>query len=175
MHTFLSWSDNSISPKKRFATARSASSGQAFSKKRNFKTDNNEYSQFTWNQSIVQQLTIAGNFLILFLKLSPMGLIVKTTCNCSLTICTKKLNNATGLPSVCIDLSRCLSNCRIFSHNSAFSSPVNKFGTSPEFNKLLISSRNDSSLIWVSQNRKTPCWSEELAFRKMTLTSSRHS
>lgn len=124
---------------------------------------------------MVQQLTIAGNFLILFLKLSPMGLIVKTTCSCSLTICTKKLNNATGLPSVCIDLSLCRSNCRIFSHNSAFSSFVNKFGTSPEFSKLLMSSRNDSSLICVSQNRNTPCWSVELAFLNITLTSSRHS
>lgn len=62
-----------------------------------FKND----SLLTWNQSIVQQLIIAGNFLILFLKLSPIGLIARIICNWSLTICTKKLNKATGLPSVC--------------------------------------------------------------------------
>lgn len=32
----------------------------------------------TWNQSIVQQLTREGNFLSLFLKASPIGLIAKT-------------------------------------------------------------------------------------------------
>ncbi len=48
-----------------------------------------------------------------------------------------------------------LSSIRILSQISAFSSAGNRFGTSPLFNKLLISSKNDSSLICVSQNRKT--------------------
>lgn len=107
--------------------------------------------EFTWNQSMVQQLTIAGNFLIRFLKPSPIGLIAKTTCNCSRRICTKKLNKATGLPSVWTDLSRCLSICLIFSQSSTLSSIPNRFGTSPEFNKLLRSSRNDSSFIYLLQ------------------------
>ena len=40
------------------------------------------------NQFIVQQLTSAGNFLLLILKESPTGLIAKTTCSLYLTLST---------------------------------------------------------------------------------------
>lgn len=43
------------------------------------------------------------------------------------------------------DLSLWRSNTLIFSQISAFSSDGNIFGTSPEFSKLLMSSRKDSS------------------------------
>lgn len=36
-------------------------------------------AQLTWNQSMVQQLMREGNFLSLFLKASPMGLMASMT------------------------------------------------------------------------------------------------
>ena len=62
----------------------------------------------TWNQSMVQQLTSDGNFLSLFLKASPIGLMARTMCSWSRTRDTNRLNKATIDPSVCLDLSRCL-------------------------------------------------------------------
>lgn len=129
-HPSLSSSVRSMSAKNLVATATNASSGQ-FS-----------------NQSIVQQLTRDGNFLKRILKLSPIGDMARTMCNCILALSTKRLNNATGLPSVCKLLSFCLSIPRIFSQISAFSSLGYRLGTSPEFSRLLTSSRNDSSLIY---------------------------
>lgn len=41
-----------------------------------------------------------------------------------------------------------LSSCLIFSQISCFSSRGNKLGTSPAFNKLFISSKKDSCLIY---------------------------
>ena len=101
----------------------------------------------TWNQSMVQQLTNDGNFLSLFLKASPIGLIASTICSWSRTLCIKKLNRATNEPSVCLDFSLCLSSCLIFSQISAFSSVGYRLGTSPALSKLLMSSKNDSCLI----------------------------
>ena len=57
---------------------------------------------------MVQQLTREGNIRTRFLNASPMGLIASTTWSCSLTLSTKKLNRASGVPSVCLDFSRCL-------------------------------------------------------------------
>ena len=57
---------------------------------------------------MVQQLASEGNILTLFLKASPMGLMASTMCSCSLTRSTKKLNRDRGVPSVCLDFSRCL-------------------------------------------------------------------
>ena len=62
----------------------------------------------TWNQSMVQQLTNDGNFLILVLKASPIGLMARTTCSCSLTRSMNMLKRARGVPSVCFDFSRVL-------------------------------------------------------------------
>ena len=105
----------------------------------------------------------------LFLKASPMGLMASTTWSCSLTRSTKKLNRASGVPSVCFDFSRCLwyhafilntclsgstylSICLILLHISFFSSMGNMLGTSPVLSRLPMSSRKFSSLIWVSGN-----------------------
>lgn len=54
----------------------------------------------------------------------------------------------------CNDLSRCLSSCPIFSHKSSFSSAVKMLGTSPEFSKLFMSSKNDSSFICQGVNKQ---------------------
>ena len=50
----------------------------------------------TWNQSMVQQLMSEGNFLSLFLKASPMGLMARMTWRLSLQRLTKRLNRASG-------------------------------------------------------------------------------
>lgn len=62
----------------------------------------------TWNQSMVQQFTREGNFRNLVRKASPIGLIARTMCSWFRTRSMKKLNRATGEPSVCLDFSRCL-------------------------------------------------------------------
>lgn len=49
-----------------------------------------------------------------------------------------------------------LSNCLIFSQISCFSSRGNKLGTSPAFNKLLISSKKDSCLIYKKWKKIKP-------------------
>lgn len=49
-----------------------------------------------------------------------------------------------------------LSNCLIFSQISCFSSRGNKLGTSPAFNKLLISSKKDSCLIYKKLKKIKP-------------------
>jgi len=61
---------------------------------------NKIYFLLTWNQSMVQHLTIAGNLRIWFRKLSPMGLIASIMCSWSFTIDTNKLKRAIELPSV---------------------------------------------------------------------------
>lgn len=135
-----------VSDKNFVDTASKASSGQGCNYIY-FQPVTSLKNKLTWNQSIVQQLTIAGNLRRRFLKPSPIGLIAKTTCNCSRVIWTNRLKSATALPSVWTDLSLCLSICRILSHISIFSSRLKILGTSPTFNKLLRSSRKDSSFI----------------------------
>ena len=62
----------------------------------------------TWNQSIVQQLTREGNLRRRLRKESPMGDMAKHTWSWSRTREMNRLNKATGEPSVCLVLSRCL-------------------------------------------------------------------
>lgn len=73
--------------------------------------------QLTWNQSMVQQLTKDGNFLNLFRKESPIGLIANTTCSWSLTLWQNMLNKATGEPSVWRDFSLCLKKKPNYNYN----------------------------------------------------------
>ncbi len=56
----------------------------------------NVFLILTWNQSILQQLISDGNFRILFLNASPIGLNAITTCKFSLHLSTKKANNVNG-------------------------------------------------------------------------------
>jgi hypothetical protein len=68
--------------------------------------DTHHLLYYTWNQSMVQQLTNDGNFLSLVLKASPIGLMARTTCSCSRTRSMNMLKRARGVPSVCLDFSR---------------------------------------------------------------------
>lgn len=60
----------------------------------------------TWNQSMVQQLTSAGNLRMRVRSEVPAGDMASTMCSWSRTIDTKYAYSAVGLPSVCNDLSR---------------------------------------------------------------------
>lgn len=68
------------------------------------------YDLLTWNQSIVQQLTMEGNLRRRLRKASPMGDMASTTWSWSRTRWMNRLNKATGDPSVCLVLSLCLQN-----------------------------------------------------------------
>mmetsp|Transcript_13481 Transcript_13481/g.52996 ORF Transcript_13481/g.52996 Transcript_13481/m.52996 type:complete len:258 (+) Transcript_13481:188-961(+) len=57
----------------------------------------------------------------------------------------------------------------------AVSSLANMLGTSPVFKMLLMSSKNDSILIWVSLNKKTVGEPSPPALRRTFFRSSRHS
>ena len=63
----------------------------------------------------------------------------------------------------------------IFSMISAFSSAGYKLGTSAVLRIMLMSSTNDSSLIWLSLNRNTVCLPSEPAFSSSLFRSSLHS
>ena len=58
-------------------------------------------------------------------------------------------------PEWFFSLTSTLATVCIFSMTSAFSSAGNMLGTSPVLRIMLISSTNDSSLIWLSLNRNT--------------------
>lgn len=129
----LSLSVSSIANKNLVATASSASGGHGCYYNYHYHHISLLFSfiivwKNTWSQSMVQQLTSAGNFLILLRKLVPIGDITITMWSWSRVISTKRLNRATALPSVCNARSLCLSICFICSYISANSSMLNMFG-----------------------------------------------
>ena len=99
------------------------------------------------NQSIVQQLIRAGNFLNLSLNASPIGENANTICRFCFTRRIKNEYNSCICISPAALPNTCLANGLTPSHIAALSSDGNIFGTSPLFNILLISSTNVSFLI----------------------------
>lgn len=108
----------------------------------NMKNDNT-YGEFLFQMNVS-------------VKLLCMNIVITTFSNIIFTIlvnltqgqdCVKNQTKTHKAKHTCCDLSFCRSITLIFSQMSAFSSTPNKFGTSPEFNILLISSTNASSLI----------------------------
>ena len=103
------------------------------------------------NQSIVQQLIKDGNFLDLTLRLSPAGLIQRTVCKFDRMFDIKKDQSDSGLSTFFAFIACGLI---LFMISSIYSFFLNKFGTSPVFNILLMLSKKSSKIIWVSRKRK---------------------
>ncbi len=107
-------------------------------------TDNNASLGHSVNQSIVQQLTSDGNMRHLDRNESPTGLIHSTTCKLFRTRLIKKLNIESRSPSgMPVSLAAVRHPFIMRSRSSA----SNRFGTSPLFRILLMSSRNSSTTI----------------------------
>ena len=124
------------------------------------------------NQSIVQQLTKLGNCRRRPRNASPTGLKASTTCKLDWQRSTKNLYCSAGVFSWRFI---CLAAPRHFSARTAFSSDANRLGTSHVLSKLLMSSTNDSSLIWASVKRNTVDFPSPPAVVSSRFKSSRHS
>jgi hypothetical protein len=122
------------------------------------------------NQSMVQQFTSDGNFRRRTRNASPTGDIHRITCRFSLHRSTKYENNAVGSPSGTFPELR--ASARTISSISCFSSAAYRFGTSPEFRMLFMSSRKASCWICVSLNRKIVGLPLSLKIHKYQSTST---
>mmetsp|Transcript_48483 Transcript_48483/g.115379 ORF Transcript_48483/g.115379 Transcript_48483/m.115379 type:complete len:217 (+) Transcript_48483:1366-2016(+) len=125
----------SMDPKKRCATLRSASWGHGM------------------YQSMVQQLTSEGNIRRRFRNASPTGEKARTMCRFSRTSCTK----CWMMMSLISSFPAAFARGRTSSTILFISSAAKRSGTSPALRRLLMSSRNDSLMIWVSLKRNTVC------------------
>ena len=154
MHDLRTASSISTSERNDSATVSSASFGHAV------------------NQLIVQQLTSDGNLRSRVRNASPIGDMHNTTWRFLRQIVTKRRHIETADMSVIpSSFAFGTSSSRMF----ATSSCGNRLGTSPVFSTLLMSSTNDSSLICVSENRKTVGFPSTPAWRSSSLRSSRHA
>ena len=105
----------------------------------------------SWNQSILVQLTMAGNFRLLTLRVVPTGEKHSTTFSCLRTLSIKN------------DQQFSLVSCKPALFTSfltplmmlSYSSPAKRSGISPEANRSLINTRNFSSGTWASVRRNT--------------------
>ena len=91
----------------------------------------------------MQQFIILGNYLHLFLNKSPTGENASTICKFSLQVCTKNAYTYSLLSPLLASLAL----APISSQIDTFSSYGKRFGISPEFKRLFISSRKDSLTI----------------------------
>ena len=125
------------------------------------------------NQSMVQQFTSDGNLRRRSRNASPTGDMHSTQCRYLRHSCTKNLNfSCAGAPSL---IPAFLARTVTASAICAISSFANRFGTSPVLSTLLMSSRNDSILICVSEKRNTVGLPSAPALRSTIFRSSRHS
>ena len=142
------------------ATASSASSGHSL------------------NQSMVQQLTSDGNWRRRSRKASPIGEKHSTTCRLArhvlMKYCQSCVGSSSGPPSGAVTPAF-LAATRHVSITAARSSYGNRFGTSPELSRLLMSSTYDSSLICESENKNTHGLPLAPASRQNRFRSSFHS
>mmetsp|Transcript_25199 Transcript_25199/g.84728 ORF Transcript_25199/g.84728 Transcript_25199/m.84728 type:complete len:321 (-) Transcript_25199:604-1566(-) len=127
------------------------------------------------NQSMAQQLTSDGNLRRRSLNASPMGENARMMWSCCLTRWTKNAKSWRGVMSAAARPNFSRAKGRTSSQMATFSSFGKRFGTSPEFNMLLMSSTNDSEFICVSLNKNTSGRSPAPASRSTALRSSRHS
>lgn len=97
------------------------------------------------NQSMVQQFTRDGNIRQRVLKALPTGLIHSTMWRLFLTLLIQKSQIASLLPSA---MPTSLAAGRQPMISCSYSSGSNRFGTSPEFRMLLMSSKNSSTTIY---------------------------
>ena len=102
------------------------------------------------NQSMVQQLTKLGNIRHRERNASPTGLMHNTTWRLFRTRLMKKLNIPSRSPSA---IPASLAAGRQPITIRSYSSASNRFGTSPLFKMLFMSSRNSSTTIY--KNDKT--------------------
>ena len=105
------------------------------------ETDIRASSGHSWNQSMQVQLTIAGNFLPLILKVLPTGEKQSTTFNCFLTLSMKNFQQFSLVSGIPAPLTSFLTWPTILS----ISSSVNRSGISPDARRLLIRTRKCSS------------------------------
>mmetsp|Transcript_29452 Transcript_29452/g.47337 ORF Transcript_29452/g.47337 Transcript_29452/m.47337 type:complete len:232 (+) Transcript_29452:842-1537(+) len=144
---------SATSPKKVFATELSASRGHSL------------------NQSMVQQLTSAGNMRRRWRNSSLTGDMARTQCKLERTRVTKKEFTAffvAGKPRPCMM-------GRKAAPMVSVSSVFHRLGTSPELRMLLMSSKKFSCTICVSVKRNTTFLPSEPAMRSTLRKSSRHS
>ena len=123
------------------------------------------------NQSIVQQLTREGNMRSRCRNASPTGEKQSTTCKLAWTRLTYWAKIACLVMGM---LAACMMG-RMTAPICSRSSLPYRFGTSPEFRMLLMSSRNASCTIWVSVKRNTTSCPSFPAFIRAVLRSSFHS
>ena len=104
----------------------------------------------SWNQSILVQLTMAGNLRLLTLRVVPTGEKHSTTYSCLRTRSIKNDQQFSLVSCMPALFTSFLTPLMMLS----YSSPANRSGISPEASRSLINTRNFSSgtWAWVSRN-----------------------
>lgn len=136
--------DTQIERKKIQPTFRLSSPRSTFSKKE-VETLSRASRGHSVNQSIVQQFTRDGNIRQRVRKALPTGLMHSTMCRLLRTRLMQKSQMASLLPSA---MPNSLAAGRHPMISCSYSSGSKRFGTSPEFRMLLMSSKNSSTTIY---------------------------